>query len=1263
MNKRYGKAGGLMAALMMCALAGAGGAYAQAGPATQSATMPAATMPAEDAIPDQYSATWKDANGETIVGAAIKVTRDLRPTLEMTSDAEGKTWVFWDNSDIIETTVKHPTFEMVYDRSAPELSNKVFKVPVVMNSAPSTTITGRVLTAEGKPAAGAWVKLVSARWESGSWTSDTRAWHVADENGQFKLPIIKPGWAGKISDKAVFTLHVQLKGAGQLVPLIVKATADKTVEAQLINEPRRNITLIDSDGKPVAVPFGANDMVLSYRPDSSTDSYSIKLETLKNLALPPGRYTVSWRGHDYGPGVVAAGQPAGDLKLVAPERKEMLLTVVDGLTGKPMPEAMVVADEQTSEASFLSYMSPEQWAQAAQVKGIDDTGALSYRLRNWYASMGANFKQFKTDSLGQARMTWERRVRSQGLYAMVFGPKDFPWVQWYGPEKNEATLYRLPAAMVTMCPQGVDSPGNISAQIQVEMNEKGSKLPWMDHVRSWYVSGVDPRVVNKVLVPAGVPVKLVLEGGRMRWYESPVFKLEPGQTLDLGKVRLRTRVPFTVVAKDRMNRRVTGVEMLVRDPQGKWKPLGTTDQNGNLRKNFEAEGPTMLGFRNYGQSDEEVPEFQFQVEVKSNQMGVEMRLDMDFQDFQWKGKIGQMETIAFTDALGKPMPAGTQIRPVGGVPALRLDENGKVPGKNLAKVFASGMTVSHPDYGTALIQGGPQMNLSAPIALPLAHKSISDSMCVFKGKLEDSEGKPVGGMRVMPGSRWVAGGGSFQGMRQAPVVAISESDGTFRVHLITAGTTEEQIVRARSQGEQGLLMVFSDDLWTVGWQAKMDVPNKDQVVKISRAAREFTIAAKYRDGRPMSPSSLNGYFQRDEQSPQIEVESGWLPASGKRPMAYGTYFFQGEMGRFEPLVVDEKSPDTLTLTYPKPVKVTGVVTEAGTGTPIAGALLMVGSPYQVNSMGSIGVLSKGSWTQIATLPESPMLARDLPEQLLNQVSPSGAALSDGMGEFVFADPGAVGYQGIYVVAQGYVPAMGRVNLTPEGASGEVTAVPQVELTPAATVALELETLPSDLETLRDAQLTGALTYQVAAPVKDAKEKLPGVEWKMILPKQLPQLETTTVCLPAGVPVKVWLDTRNFDSTVKMPALMAGWEMTDGPRTFKHGEFATVKLARVKLVAVKVRFERPDGKPLNPRGVGRIMAQDPRVRYVYDGKPNKDGVTTLALPAGRKSLLWIAEMSPDQAENKFEVQVPETPDSEPIVIKLNESQAAKLVIRN
>ena len=307
------------------------------------------------------------------------------------------------------------------------------------------------------------------------------------------------------------------------------------------------------------------------------------------------------------------------------------------------------------------------------------------------------------------------------------------------------------------------------------------------------------------------------------------------------------------------------------------------------------------------------------------------------------------EPRIFRDALGKSIPKAPVeifIRDHSGKSGdiyfgkAATDGQGRLEVPNPAGSFSSfAYILSHPDYGTARVD---RYLRETDLIVPLVSRLSEAYYRSIRGTVLDPDSNPVSGARIQCTNVRTLGEGLINSLNGWTYEALTDKQGKFCFYLPNEKREDERgylippksryNVRIEAPRESGLL-------------PRVDPIENDrfETVVLERGGSFRTFAFEDANGLITDPRKLlyiGVTIHRPDQS-RLSIgyndfkNGGVFPPGQYRAQMYGIADYE-----FEPLLVDEQSPDELIFRLPQSILYYGRMVHGMTGEPMAGAFVL-----------------------------------------------------------------------------------------------------------------------------------------------------------------------------------------------------------------------------------------------------------------------------------------------------------------------------------
>ncbi len=697
-------------------------------------------------------------------------------------------------------------------------------------------------------------------------------------------------------------------------------------------------------------------------------------------------------------------------------------------------------------------------------------------------------------------------------------------------------------------------------------------------------------------------------------------------------------------------------------PDGKWIDSGRTDDSGKARVAIPKLENFTIGVRLLT-SPEQDPRLRAVVVLHERQStNTSVRLSYNAWEERMIDELRTLQRLAFQDALGNPLPQGTLVTlPADPKPiTLTLDAAGTVDAKQLADAYRPGFKVSHPDYGSAVVNQLWDGAKSSPIRLPLVSNTDSKDPLVVAGIVLGPDGKPAPNVAVLagfPDPRSSAPPASQ--LKSRLTLALTNPDGSFRVRTAELSSQEAQNRETQPQA----FTAVPQNRRFMPWDGVTTSDTK-LAITLRKADRDLTLTFHDQDGQPASISDYAVTATNDAGQTLFTAPPGWLDPSGKTPLADGTYVFHNLKYNFTSLLsVDAQTPLQSVVAPDAPLTLVGTVNDAVTGKTLSGVLFLVvnGEMHHTTEWGALppaSLLALNSLKNPITVPDG------LPEELKNTPDLKRAFVTDELGQYRFQPRALLNGRWatrFFVYKHGYVPVEVTIQRPDKATEGILEQLP-IKLTPAGYIDISFPPGPDGkprkpVRFANDAPYC-AIYFDIPGQpsLVESIEEFPDGIVNSITKIDLPftiELQDRKLILPAGIPIRFQIRYQSNEAGINTTQRLY-YELPDGPVTLKPGEIRKAILTAKPIIRRPHRFVSPTGTPLNCSWVNELMLSDSDRWNSLNTYSDDQGVFDLPRLEGKPLTLGI-QMSRTMRDG-IRLELPPITNSGGIVdIKLTQEQ--------
>jgi hypothetical protein len=360
--------------------------------------------------------------------------------------------------------------------------------------------------------------------------------------------------------------------------------------------------------------------------------------------------------------------------------------------------------------------------------------------------------------------------------------------------------------------------------------------------------------------------------------------------------------------------------------------------------------------------------------------------------------------------------------------------------------------ISDPNYGVALVDR--YINEQKELIVPLVSKTTDAYERSIHGIVADPQGNPVAGAVVECYNIRTLGEGLINALHGWSYASLTDDKGAFSLYL----------PNENSRGERGYLIPPKSQ-YHVRIQAPKElgllpyakpIENSGEALILLQAGGRFrTFVFEDANGLITDPRILQYISVTVNQADGSRVSLGYEDFKG------GGFFPPGEyravrLGMdefdFEPVTVNEQSPDKLIFRQPEGILYYGQVVGGLTGEPMPGAFVI---GFISSSRGNLSMITDQQWQALHALPAEPDLADPAVKPITQIYGVKKIVRTDELGNFQMSfRPGEI--YGFIAFEQDYLGLMHRRHALITDRNGQAE-IPVMKLYPAATVMVETRT--------------------------------------------------------------------------------------------------------------------------------------------------------------------------------------------------------------
>ncbi len=595
------------------------------------------------------------------VPADAFVDRELPPSVTSVSDLTGRIAI----PEVVEgdirarVTVEHPDYGLARCDVDPTGKQSIIRMPLVRRDTEAfrRSITGRLVTSEGKPASGAVVRCTDVRTpgEGLIENANPSAEVLSDHDGQFALYLPnedRKQERGKlIPVNSRFGLRITVPGDDSFFPVAGRYANVAPVQIEIPRAERFHRFRFEAVGGGwIDDPEQLRKVRVRYDGRQGGERFLIDLgseSVVSGSKLIPGTYVaesfVGGKSVDFLPLVVTADSPE-ELSFELPHALTYGGRVVDGVTGDPVSGAIVIGWNSTSHNN-LALLTADDWKLLRETPSNPppDHPAIK-RLREFYGVQGL----VRTDGDGQFAIT---RHPDQDFYGiMAFNEHTIPFKVRVGSLKPDRShrvdigdFPLFPAAKILVRPVFDGEHLSVSPQW---LPSETDQPDWYQRFQAAgkssdrefeYVHWLTLNELQPVFVPAGIHLSVRFETPYDdQWAPTTAedILLDQRATQEVGDLHFAACLPATARVVDSQGMPVEGIPV---------RRMYRGENVWSLAHNTDAEGLAHFHLRPDSAG-------QFWVSDLPGSQEVRMAANL-FSDFQVEGEAPKSPiVISVTDA-------------------------------------------------------------------------------------------------------------------------------------------------------------------------------------------------------------------------------------------------------------------------------------------------------------------------------------------------------------------------------------------------------------------------------------------------------------------------------------------------------------------------------------------------------------------------------------------------------------------------------------
>lgn len=415
-----------------------------------------------------------------------------------------------------------------------------------------------------------------------------------------------------------------------------------------------------------------------------------------------------------------------------------------------------------------------------------------------------------------------------------------------------------------------------------------------------------------------------------------------------------------------------------------------------------------------------------------------------------------------TDALGFAFPKASVDIFVHGVssehPNIYLhtattDEQGQFEAPDLTgELRFLSFIISEPNYGVSLVDR--YIKEQRELIVPLVSRAAEAYERSIHGIVMDPEGNLVGGAVIECSNIRTLGEGMINALHGWTYKSLTDEKGAFSLYLPNENICDERGYLVPPKSQYHVRIEAPKELGLLPYVKPVE-NGREALIFLESSGRFRTFIFEDANGPMTDPKKLQYINLTIKKSDGGRVslrykdfkDGGIFPPGEYHAVMYGM-----ENCEFEPLAVNEQSPDELIFKLPESILYYGQIIGGLTREPMPGAFVI---GFSSKSRGNLSMITDQQWQALHALPADPCLADPAVKPIREIYGVKKIVRTDEQGRFEMSfRPGEI--YGFIAFEQDYLGLMHRRHaLVPD--ENRQVEVPMMKLYPAATVLIEVRT--------------------------------------------------------------------------------------------------------------------------------------------------------------------------------------------------------------
>ena len=301
------------------------------------------------------------------------------------------------------------------------------------------------------------------------------------------------------------------------------------------------------------------------------------------------------------------------------------------------------------------------------------------------------------------------------------------------------------------------------------------------------------------------------------------------------------------------------------------------------------------------------------------------------------------------------------------------DEQGRLEVPDLTgELRLLSFVISQPNYGIALIDPYIDIGERKELIVPLVARSSEAFQRSIRGVVADSQGNPVAGAVVACSCIRTLGEGLINALNEWSNKSLTDDKGAFSLYLPNKDKRGERGYLIPPKSQYHVRIQAPRELGLLPYAKPIE--NSGEALILLQSGGSFrTFVFEDANGPITDPKKLRyiavTVIQPDGSRVSLRYEDfkngGFFPPGEYHAVRRGMDEFD-----FEPLTVDEQSPDELVFRQPEGILYYGQVVGGLTGEPMPGAFVI---GFISSSHGNLSIITDQQWQALHALPVEPDL--------------------------------------------------------------------------------------------------------------------------------------------------------------------------------------------------------------------------------------------------------------------------------------------------